>query len=57
MGVLPRTDEDIFRRREEDRMLKAELRRTALQQSVAAKTTFASRMQSTTTGTQRHRYR
>lgn len=42
-------DEDIFRHREEDRQLKAELRAVALQQSVAAKTTFASRMQATTT--------
>lgn len=42
-------DEDIFRHREEDRLIKAELRSTALQQSVAAKTTFASRMQATTT--------
>lgn len=38
-------DEDIFRHREEDRARKATERLEALQQSVAAKTTFASRMQ------------
>jgi hypothetical protein len=42
-------DEDIFRHREEDKRLKSEARIAALQQSVSAKTTFASRMQATTT--------
>jgi hypothetical protein len=42
-------DEDIFRHREEDKRLKTEARIVALQQSVSAKTTFASRMQATTT--------
>lgn len=42
-------DEDIFRHREEDKLRKTEMRLAALQQSVAAKSTFASRMQATTT--------
>ncbi|KAJ9533029.1 hypothetical protein QJQ45_026481 [Haematococcus lacustris] len=42
-------DEDIFRHREEDKMQRTHQRIMALQQSVAAKTTFASRMQATTT--------
>eukprot|EP00199_Chlamydomonas_sp_CCMP681_P000248 CAMPEP_0119104450 /NCGR_PEP_ID=MMETSP1180-20130426/2658_1 /TAXON_ID=3052 ORGANISM="Chlamydomonas cf sp, Strain CCMP681" /NCGR_SAMPLE_ID=MMETSP1180 /ASSEMBLY_ACC=CAM_ASM_000741 /LENGTH=553 /DNA_ID=CAMNT_0007089215 /DNA_START=31 /DNA_END=1692 /DNA_ORIENTATION=- len=42
-------DEDIFKHREEDTMLKMQTREMAQQQSVAAKTTFASRMQATTT--------
>lgn len=42
-------DEDIFKHREEDRLAKTQARLAALQQSVAMKTTFASRMQATTT--------
>lgn len=42
-------DEDIFRHREEDKMRKTEARVAALNAPVADKSTFASRMQATTT--------
>lgn len=42
-------DEEIFRHREEEKQRKTEARTTALNAPVAVKSTFASRMQATTT--------
>lgn len=50
-------DEEIFRHREEDKARKAEARLTALSAPVADKTTFASRMQATTTSEAREMLR
>lgn len=42
-------DDEIFRHREEERLAKEEMRQTVMNQTVDEKTTFASRMQATTT--------